>query len=747
MDAIKIKFIDEVKPLFSKVELTEDYTVYRPKIKLKVEPMSHQLTILDAMLDLEDRRYVKFINVDFNEISNRVGIIETNACVLSEDFGSGKSYIILLIIMMRPIPKLLSENISSIFLACGKSISNNYRVFNGFKYELNKKIITQDFLPRTNLIIVSKSVLNQWVEYIKKYTDLINRTFVIGDVRDFNIFYDLLKKGIIKRKYDIVLLKNSKFTNFKLDGEVDPPKTRTTTESMFLITQDIYWARVIYDDFDVINVKSNDIVINAFWHIYVSATNKYNNCSDYYRYDRVENLNQLIKRSEVNHLFKSIDDAPLFKNLNIRCSSSYLKQSCQVPTYKTYKYVYNNIQSKYLNLIKIIGKGSNMDTVIQMLNSCSNVIAAEKLGLVANSPATIFEKLLDNTYKKHILYIKTIDYIDNTIEYIESLMGSNEFHNYLSSDVDEIKKKITLLENPNKLIIGYSDKLIEELDNMCETFLKKKEKSNIIINRVKDNIKEGICPVCNLTLKGGDVFINKCCGTVLDSICWKKTTHLYKCGGKILGKCPNCMNSINLLTDMIVIKEKFNIDTILSSRGDEYIEGVDIKIDNTNLLEATLYNKNKKLINLLKIIRCDNPKNKKLIKSKIMNVLEGSVYIEPPKDLKRKFLIFTNYNESINLIDKFLTENLIKFSVLRGQYKTMTKIIHAFKTSDINVLIINSEQNCAGLDLQFASDLIYFHRIIDQSVESQVGGRIQRIGRQYSANIHYLCFKNEDIFK
>jgi hypothetical protein len=58
-------------------------------------------------------------------------------------------------------------------------------------------------------------------------------------------------------------------------------------------------------------------------------------------------------------------------------------------------------------------------------------------------------------------------------------------------------------------------------------------------------------------------------------------------------------------------------------------------------------------------------------------------------------------------------------------------------------LLINSKQKCAGLDLQFATDLVYFHVISDENVESQVAGRIQRLNRQFNGRIHYLMFRNE----
>ena len=59
------------------------------------------------------------------------------------------------------------------------------------------------------------------------------------------------------------------------------------------------------------------------------------------------------------------------------------------------------------------------------------------------------------------------------------------------------------------------------------------------------------------------------------------------------------------------------------------------------------------------------------------------------------------------------------------------------------VLVINSSVHCSGLNLQCANNLIFTCKLPNHSVETQVIGRIQRIGRDSPAEIYFLLYENE----
>ena len=84
----------------------------------------------------------------------------------------------------------------------------------------------------------------------------------------------------------------------------------------------------------------------------------------------------------------------------------------------------------------------------------------------------------------------------------------------------------------------------------------------------------------------------------------------------------------------------------------------------------------------------------------------------------------------------------IKCSVLKGSSATVQKRINEFKNGDINVLLMNSDSYCAGMNLQCTTDVIIYHNL-SSDIEKQAIGRAQRIGRTSPLNVHYLKHNNE----
>ena len=69
-------------------------------------------------------------------------------------------------------------------------------------------------------------------------------------------------------------------------------------------------------------------------------------------------------------------------------------------------------------------------------------------------------------------------------------------------------------------------------------------------------------------------------------------------------------------------------------------------------------------------------------------------------------------------------------------------IVNDFKNKDLDVLLINIYNYGSGMNLQCATDIVMFHKF-DKSIEQQVIGRGQRLGRTQPLNIHYLLNQNE----
>lgn len=107
-----------------------------------------------------------------------------------------------------------------------------------------------------------------------------------------------------------------------------------------------------------------------------------------------------------------------------------------------------------------------------------------------------------------------------------------------------------------------------------------------------------------------------------------------------------------------------------------------------------------------------------------------------------KFLVFSNYEDTFEAIKKKLKEEKISYGVLKN---ATGKLIDDFKNGKISVLMLNAHFFGAGMNLQFASDVVLYHRFTKE-MEEQVIGRAQRIGRTEQLTVHYLLHSNENNF-
>lgn len=127
-------------------------------------------------------------------------------------------------------------------------------------------------------------------------------------------------------------------------------------------------------------------------------------------------------------------------------------------------------------------------------------------------------------------------------------------------------------------------------------------------------------------------------------------------------------------------------------------------------------------------------KNKKC--NKKLTKLETIIKII--KDTKDgKILICSSYDYSFNMLVNFLKENNIYFKQINGSVKNRVSIIDEFKSGNLNVILLNSSYDAAGINLQETTDIILYHEMAD-TLYTQIIGRANRIGRKVSLNIHHL---------
>ena len=109
-------------------------------------------------------------------------------------------------------------------------------------------------------------------------------------------------------------------------------------------------------------------------------------------------------------------------------------------------------------------------------------------------------------------------------------------------------------------------------------------------------------------------------------------------------------------------------------------------------------------------------------------------------DKNRKYIIFSDWDESFNKIRTLLKDNLIEFIEIRGSANIRASKIEKFKNGNINILFLNSNTDSSGLNLQETTDIILYHTM-NESIKMQIINKVNRIGRTKILNVHHLIFE------
>lgn len=693
---------------------------------LKTNLYEHQKPVVRAMIDIEEARQI---------LGTSNTIIKYSGAVLSEPVGSGKTIEILSLILAHR-PKIIPD----ILTLSEKNANTSIPIRRKFK-----KIL------KPTIIFVGSSVLNQWISAISTFTNL--SVFVVGDV----IGLDNLMEKITNRtinKYHIVLVKNGKITrpvkNFP-DHLVLESKNRISTPYIYNIIsniRNICWNRVVIDDFDTIGLPKTAGFINGLFTWFISSTCR-NMPKNY--------VSQISEYSSVyDHLLYLDygcscvrDNRILFENINVRNKDSFIKKTTTITNPKFYLYLCKNPNNQYLNLLGSMQSGE-INTIIEMINSNSLETAAEQVGIKSTSVSDMFKKILGKHFDDYKKAVKIINFIENLPGVNARLSGS-----LIPEDPEDPEhtygKRHILAFIPPKY--NYPN-LKSLLAVTLEEFRILRETSGMAIQRVKDNIKQGECPICYNCFSDLDeseaYIILLCCGVVLCSTC---TFGIIFKDKSIVGQCSNCRSPANI-KNIIYLRSDFDTNEIMSDQiceADEICEA-DAKTPLEDAKNADLESFPKKKANvpegskeriILDIIHGKSITSKREVDVVVDRLIKGSDNTISASNV-RKVLIFSNYSESLAKISKPMEDEEIKYWMLGGTHHEINTKVKAFQEYPHSAaLLINSTNHCAGLNLQFATDLVFMHKIIDSNIESQVVGRGQRLGRTSTLNVHYVLYDNE----
>jgi hypothetical protein len=420
--------------------------------------------------------------------------------------------------------------------------------------------------------------------------------------------------------------------------------------------------------------------------------------------------------------------------------------------------------------VQSLGAGNHRDNeIIEMINGDAIETAAEQLGIKATNPAEVITGILGSHYTKLQNLSKLITFI---LEQLNRIKATNKFTSNISDketdnlnlSLDEETDNLNLsldketdnlnlsldeeTDNDNTYTIDdiksfkpinidyITPQLIKMLKRNLARYTTQKQIDMATLIRIKERLLEGECPICCMDLKedcDGKLSIFKCCSVVICEVCTFTTVF----NNKATADCPNCRTNINIQS-IIYISKDIDLNDLIEKvdAGDFKDNEEEVKVNSANYtkIDAIIDIINGKKISLAKPVNVD-----------INQLMTGTAKFKDAP--RRKTLIFATHIETIYKIKSRLEDEKINYDMLNGTANNIALSIDKFNNDKCDILLIRAAKYCAGLNLQIATDLIFMHNMLELEIETQIAGRMMRLGRQYNAYFHYLMYENEFINK
>lgn len=354
-------------------------TIKSPKSKQKqlntnIKLFPHQLASVYQMLIREQQRNITLNNYTYN----------LNYGILSNDTGSGKSYIIL---------ELCNYNINNVKLFDNLPLSiNNLYIGNT---QLNSVI---NYL-HINIIIVPHFIFHQWKQYSKTYN---SDSFFIGTKKELSSYFNIINNYFEFNNFHLNYLFNeTTLTNLPQINKIVIIKNTMIGELQhFLNINNIIIDRLFIDEF--IHITSITSLIKANFTWFISCT--------------INNIN--------NQLINDILFLPdiVLNKIIINIHESFLNLSLQLPK------------------INIINKLYRLSSYNNILTNITNFLSKNDNINSLNELSTIFNINIDNS--KHIIYSILNKWENELLSYNDNSLPDITHRNILIQKIENLNNKI-----------------------------------------------------------------------------------------------------------------------------------------------------------------------------------------------------------------------------------------------------------------------------------------------------------------
>lgn len=197
------------------------------------------------------------------------------------------------------------------------------------------------------------------------------------------------------------------------------------------------------------------------------------------------------------------------------------------------------------------------------------------------------------------------------------------------------------------------------------------------------------------------------------------------------GKCAYCRATLTF-SSLIYINPRANGGDDDTSAGDAVVDKMVHALTNFATLQEERGGSQKQR---------GEDKVQKVEKPSKINVLMDIINSAGPHG---KILVFATNGETIKQhIMPHLDKHGLRYYVLAGTQAQIADIIEGFKGIDVDILLVDSAAKCAGMNLQFITDVVFYHYIGNPAVCRQIVGRGQRIGRAAPLNVRSIYYDYE----
>lgn len=117
--------------------------------------------------------------------------------------------------------------------------------------------------------------------------------------------------------------------------------------------------------------------------------------------------------------------------------------------------------------------------------------------------------------------------------------------------------------------------------------------------------------------------------------------------------------------------------------------------------------------------------------------------LQETRDSGQKLVVFSQYLNMLNLIEKYLKEQNIGFTGIRGSTRNRREVLDRFKKDpNCEVFVASLQAAGVGIDLVSASVVIHYDRWWNPARENQATDRVHRIGQNRGVQVFKLVTKN-----